>query len=203
MVRLSFSTWAVTLAVLSVFAASGALEYTVRDFNTLQFIAAANVTIYNDTFEYSHLTDANGYADPAAPFGNWSVKVWRGGYFPYDSSIEYLNTTAMQFVNLNPSSTQGIVRLRFSDLTMVSHSFCLYTTSNMRLVECYEPNGTIAVLHINTNYTLKPLIRQADILSTPSGLSTYARIYAPMLIGGAFTAAILLTIAIYIWRMRK
>jgi hypothetical protein len=167
---LSFSV----LCLLALAASASNVEYAVYNFNTLQPVNAANVTITNDTMSYSGLTNTDGIVTFSimAP-GNYSTNIIKSGYTGTTLSLQILNTS-LNYVDdayIYQNSNSGIIRLIVSDLTLTSHRICIYF-DNSRLAGCYDANDTIT-LHNNLNYSATVVIEKTDVLSSPRGIKIY------------------------------
>jgi hypothetical protein len=166
-----------------------AIGWSVDDYNTLQPIDGALITLTNNTLILSNSTDAYGEATISADTQNYFiVAVSHAGYAPYAST---LNSTAAssQQVYLAPQSHQGIIRLSIVDLTLTEHKSLIYF-DNGRQQGIYAVNDTIT-LHTNLNYTWIPAIQKVDLLVSEKGLKKYGWNYIGIGIGAMAMACLL------------
>lgn len=175
-----------------------ATTYNVRDYNTLQPIENVNITLYNDTFMNWTLSDTYGDGAIDADASDYLVRMSRSGYHTYDGYLNVTNDTFKQ-VYLNPSSTEGIIRISMSDLTLAGdHQSCFYFT-NGRLQGCYSINDTVT-LHTNMNYTWSPKVKPLDAISSSSSIAANAYRYMGPVLGMAIGAMLLgLIVAIFVY----
>lgn len=162
------------------------IEYRIFDYNTYQPIEGVNITLLGlNNNNFSAISDIHGIAlIENIPYSyNFTVNTYKAGYTQY-SVIRYYDTDTTEDIYLYPSTTEGIIRLTFSDLTLSEHKFCLYFTDNNRLQGCYSTNSNESVtIHNNINYTFIPLITKTDIVTNPENLLTFLPFLTPMMIG--------------------
>lgn len=177
------------------------VTYIIDDYNTLQPIEGAAITLTNASTSINALSDDHGeYVFTFAEAQNFSVTVTHSGYSPYASSLNVTNATVKN-VYLEPSSHEGIIRLSVIDLTLTEHKSLIYF-DNGRLMGVYEPNETIT-LHTNMNYTWVPALDKTDILLNKKGLLKYSWNYLGIGIGAIlFFSALALFIG-FLWRIIK
>ena len=105
---------------------------------------------------------------------------------------------------LYPISDDGIVRIRFHDLTGQSRQYCLLYAENDRLEGCYSMNETPQVL-VNSHIKVVPEISMYDIISSRVGLEKNIMLVAGItlivILGAAFLA-LPITILKLVWRKR-
>ena len=178
------------------------IEYITLNYNTLNPVENANVTLWNITLEDSDLTDSNGHADLSlTTAGTYQTIIIRSGYDIYEADLA-VTTDSVNTVYLRPYSNEGIIRLTVVDLTLSNHEHCFYFSSNDRLHECFKLNDTVT-LHNNINYTWIPKITKLDLISSPSGFQKYIYFFVPIIIGlGAF-GLIIITVVAVVWYMAK
>ena len=187
-ILISFSV----LCLLALAVSASEIEYRVYNFNTLQPVEAANVTVTNNTIMYSGLTDANGIVTFSIMYpGNFSVNIIKTGYTGTTKSLEISNTSLdySDDAYIYQNSNSGIIRLTVSDLTLSTHRVCIYF-NNSRLAGCYNSNDTIT-LHNNLEYRVMVVIEKTDVLSSPTGIKTYGSMYIGVATGLVFVFGII------------
>ena len=196
------------LPVISIFLLIGSVsaynvQYGIFNYNTLQPIENANVTLSNSTYETSKLTPTDGYVlfDLNETPENWNVNVWRSGFFTYTSTLNITNDT-FETVYLDSSSTAGIIRLKMNDFTLSQHYVCLYFTSNGRLFGCYNSTDVITI-HNNMNYTFNIMVNKIDLISSPTAIENYFWIYLGVIISIMIMVSILGVLIITVYRLMK
>jgi len=152
------------------------VEYRIYNFNTLQPIYQANVSLYNGTY-ITQQTDNYGLAELSATTGYYNVTVYKSGYTTYNSYDKNITGDESNSVSLVQLSTEGIIKLSINDLTFSTHKICVYY-DNGRLDNCYDTNDTI-IIHNNINYTIIPNVNKVDLLSNPDSYW----LYLPSLMG--------------------
>jgi hypothetical protein len=174
------------------------VEYRVNNFNTFQPVENANVSLTNIT-TISNLTDVYGLASLSASTGDYDVSIIKAGYQSYNSRITVDNDST-NIVYLPQYSNQGIIRLRFRDLTYSQHSFCIYFTDNSRLQGCYNLNDTVT-LHNNLNYTWIPDIEKMDLISNPTAFKNNYYLFISSIFMFVIVATIILILIIILIRV--
>jgi hypothetical protein len=171
------------LFLLIVSVSAYTITYDVSNSQTLLPITGANVTLFNDTVILSNLTGTNGISDLSSNTNSiFYVLVYKGGYDNYISNLNAYNDSYHKIL-LNPSAAEGIIKLRVEDLTLKSHSFCLYWIDNNRLYKCFSVNDTYITIMNNVNYSLVPDINKLDLITSPTHLKDNLYLIMPMLIG--------------------
>lgn len=147
------------------------VEYRIYNFNTLQPVYQANVSLYNGTY-ISQTTDNYGIAEISATTGYYNVTVYKAGYTSYNSIDHNISNDETNSVSLVQLSTEGIIKLTINDLTFSTHKICLYY-SNGRIDQCYSGNDTIITIHNNMNYTIVPDVNKMDLINNPDNYWLY------------------------------
>lgn len=195
----------VSIMLMSGLCSAAITEVYVRDYNTLQPIQNVNISIYNTTEEHTTLSDQYGRGELSTSTGDWQFRAWRSSYATYDSVINVTNDSTRE-VFLYPQSTSGIIRLRFSDLTLnpfpQDRQLCIYFASNDRLVGCYFMNETVTI-HTNMAYKFYPMITKTDIVTTPSGLANLLDMFLGNIFSVLVTLLIIAGLLIWIWRRSR
>lgn len=178
--------------------ATNTVEFGVFDINTLAPIATATVQSSNGTLDLlTNTTDALGYTILFMEDTTYNITTTKDAYNTNEYELA-VTTDANEFVYLVPQSTDGIVRVRFRDMTTTDHEICLYYDDNNRLHGCYFENDTIKLL-INRNYTLKPMSSRWDIFTSAESVKDYTPFVIGLSVGGGFLL-ILAWIIIYFTR---
>jgi hypothetical protein len=179
------------------------IEYDVYNSISSLPIWAANVSLINESFTLSNTTSSLGTAFIYNSSDlDYNVEIYRTGYARYNSRLSVKNDSYHR-VELIPLSTEGIIKLRVNDLTLSSHSFCLYWQDNNRLYKCYTPNDTYITVHNNVNYTLTVDINKYDLISNTGEYANNLYIILPMLLGlfvFALLIAILIGLIMFVYR---
>jgi len=201
-----------TLLLLGCVADAYQVTVYVRDINTKQGIEGVNVSgRYHDTtapftdYGKNCLTDSNGFALNT----NCKAMIWvnysKAGYYPSLES-DYYNITNDTLITkyLTPISTEGIVRLKLSDMTGLNHPFCIYYTENNRLYNCYKSNETEEdiLLIVNTGYYIKPVIQPGDALLSSQNMKKAIPYWIEPLLPVAIVIIILSLIIGALWKRR-
>jgi hypothetical protein len=174
------------------------VDYRVNNYNTLQPIENANVSLTNITM-ISNLTDVYGFASLSSSTGDYDVSIIKAGFQTYNSRINVSNDS-LNVVYLPQYSNQGIIRLRFRDLTYSQHTFCIYFTENSRLQGCYTLNDTVT-LHNNLNYTWIPDIEKLDLISNPTAFKNNYYLFISSIFMFVIVATIILILIIILIRV--
>ena len=112
----------------------------------------------------------------------YTVTYSKGGYHTQTSNHSWI-TPATDTIYLYPISDDGIIRIRFTDMTLNDRGYCIYFESNNRLEGCYGINDTAQVL-VNQQYIVRPEIDIIDVLSSEQSITDNA-----MMFGGLIMAA--------------
>lgn len=182
------------------------LTYEIDNSLSLLPITGANITLTNDTFILSNLTETSGLSDLSSSTNAvFQVLVYKGGYNNYVSTL-IANNNSYHKVLLTPSSAEGIIKLRVEDLTLIKHTFCLYWVSNNRLYKCFNVNDSYITITNNENYTLVPDIDKVDLITSPTNLKDNLYLIIPAFLGILVFALILFSfvaICIFIYNKIK
>ena len=185
--------------LMAGFASAFTLDFYVYNYNTLQPIENANITVYNSSYEFSTITDNQGFGTLSSSTADYQYRVWRSGYAEYDSFLNVTNDTEKE-IYLIPQSNSGIIRLRVVDMTVLGgHEYCLYFSSNNRLQGCYSLNDTLTI-HNNMGYIWIPILQKTDLLGSPTGFGKYFWLYLENVLGYGVVFAIILAVIFSIWR---
>ena len=148
------------------------IEYYIANINNRLPVEDAALTIYNNYSEVINTSTTN--ADGLSAFDinesrtYYTVKVEKIGYH-----TQYINYTwtgiDSESLYLYPISDDGIVRIRFNDLTYIDRDFCVFYNSNGRLEGCYSMNETVTLL-VNQQYKITPKLGSLDILSSEASI---------------------------------
>jgi len=180
------------------------VEYGVYDINNRQPITGVTVTVYNNqTFELNQSnTNTDGlislYLNETQTYH--TVEISKIGYYNSRTNQTYITDPDVTLTHLIPISTEGLIRLRFTDLTLSEHEFCIYFAENNRLDECYKINETVTIL-TNHEYIITPKITKYDLISNPSNIKTYAPLFGTTIIGLGFILAIIILFIGLLWRI--
>lgn len=163
---------------------------TFRNYNTLGDVENASVSVYEDvTLTDSGYTDMNGEIYFNLSDGSYTILATHDDYETLNEDLIISGETEQVFYMI-PYSPEGIIRLRFTDLTigglslsgMETHTICVFYHSNNRLHECYDTNDTIT-LNQNVDYDFFIMPSRVDLLTQSGNLDTVVSRYAVFLIG--------------------
>jgi len=182
------------------------VEYGVFDFNTLNPIENATVTVYNNQSVQVNQTntDAAGYG--RTQVNNTLIYTYITSKIGYsdDLSSSTIDDNVTILLYLTPSSTSGIVRLIGADMTIAgNHRISLFYQENNRLHGSYYTNDTLTLI-VNRNYTIKPHLKKWDVISSPDNIKEAGQHYmlAASSIGAVF-ALIVVAVAVAITLFRS
>lgn len=192
-------------AILATPSSAYNMTWYVYDINTATAQSGATITAVNATAASigTVTTDSLGYAslslDPINPI-QVNYTVTKIGYFQYQNTASVTNADIFHTVAFYPATTDGIIRLRFDDMTLSVEQVCVFYKSNMRLQDCYYANETIQ-LSVNTAYLLRPRGNVRQLINSPSALGNYAWFYVGWLIQFTAFIAVLGFFILYLRRM--
>ena len=193
----------ITLIILATTVQALTIDYGVYNINNRVGIPSATIKIYGNETQLLNQTNTNddGYAtlDINETLTYYNIIISKIGYYDINKNTTY-TVDAVDSSYMIPISTDGIIRLRFNDLTLQDHKFCVYFAENNRLDQCYERlNETVTIL-TNREYIIVPTITKYDIVSTPTNIINYSYIFGGTLIG---IAIIVLIVGIFGFIIRK
>jgi len=181
------------------------IDYGVYNINNRVGIPTATITIYGNESQLLNTsnTDADGYAELQIneTLTYYNIVISKIGYYDINKNTTYINTTIDNSYMI-PISTEGLIRLRFNDLTLKDHEFCIYFAENNRLDECYEINETVTIL-TNHQYIITPKINSYDIISTPQNIINYSYMFSGTIIGISVLVTILVLFGFIIYKLIK
>lgn len=171
----------------------------LADINNKLPLEGVSIRIEGNLSQYlnSTYTSAEGY-------GNLTINETLEYYTAYYSKIGY-HAQAINYswtldpaesVYMYPISDDGIVRIRFNDLTFNTREYCIFYNSNDRLEGCYNANDTVQLI-VNQEYTIRPKISTLDLVSSERSIRNNFLLYT-MLIGAVMVACFPIGLILYI-----
>jgi len=196
----------VIMILIMGYASAENITYGVYDINTRNPIEAVEIKTYNNLSNLlnTSVTNANGLLDLQLNESStyYIIQYVKIGYFPYEKNNTYDPIdTDLEF--LTPITQDGIIRIRFNDLTLTKHKFCLFFKENGRLDGCYLQNDTITIL-VNREYIIRPELETLDVFSSTENIKNYSYIYSGLIIGmGLLFSIVFIFVAIIFKMIRK
>lgn len=171
----------------------------VADINNRMPLEGVSITIYGNYSQYLNSTYSSSMG-----YGNLSINETLAYYTTTYSKIGYhaqsvnytWTTDPAESLYMYPISEDGIVRIRFNDLTFNLREFCIFYDLNDRLEGCYTQNETVQLL-VNQAYTITPKLETLDLLSSEESIKNNFLLYA-MLIGAVMVAAFPFGLILYL-----
>lgn len=163
----------------------------VRDINNKQPINAAAADIRGN--ESQPINDSMTQADGIARFSinesltYYEVKLTKLGYHPRTDNYTWAAAETVP-VYMYPISDDGIIRVRFTDLTYGQREYCIYYAANDRLATCLYDNET-ATLLVNQRFVIRPKIEMADLAASEDSIKSNS-----LIIGGLFAGSVILAL---------
>lgn len=171
----------------------------LADINNKLLLEGVSIIIHGNESQLlnSTYTSSLGY-------GNLTINETLTYYTAYYSLIGYhaqainytWTTDPAESVYMYPISDDGIVRIRFNDLTYNTREYCIFYNSNNRLEGCYNANDTVQLI-VNQEYTVRPKIATLDLLSSEKSIKNNFLLYA-MLIGAVMVACFPIGLILYL-----
>jgi len=169
------------------------------DINNRQAIENLEITVTGNLSQAlnSTFTDSNGFGNVSI---NETLEYYTVQYSKVGYHTQYINYTwtvdFSESVYMYPISDDGIVRLRFNDLTFNTREFCIFYDLNDRLEGCYGANETVQLL-VNQNYTVNPKLVTMDLLSSEDSVKNNFLMYI-MLVSAVMVAAFPFGLILYL-----
>lgn len=200
----------ILLILLCPLASAYDLTFALKDFNTKAPLAGVNISIYhNDVIppnrHFYLITDSNGLAWETGDDGEHWYNFTKIGYYSLINGFVNVTADTNVIYYMTPISEDGIIRIRFNDLTLGNkREFCVFYSENNRLEGCYKMNETVQLL-VNKAYVIKPLKDKTDILASPSTFSSFMDRYSGYLFPIIFIAVIFIIfimVVSYAWHKK-
>ena len=187
------------LILFSVSAQAMDIVFYIADINNRLPIEGAFINVYGNMSNYLNSTYSSslGYGNLTIneSLEYYTVEYSKIGY--HAQSVNYTWTIdSAESVYMYPISEDGIVRIKFNDLTYKDREFCVFYDLNDRLEGCYSQNETVQLL-VNQAYTVTPKLETLDLLSSEKSIKDNFLLYA-MLIGAVMVAAFPIGLILYL-----
>lgn len=149
--------------------------FVFENINNRVGVEGVSVSVRNNMSDVLNVSvsDSNGFAglwlNESSSYYN--VSIVKGGYHSLYLGRVWSGDVS-EVVYLYPVSDDGIVRVRFHDLTFGSRDFCVFYRDNQRLEGCYLMNDTVKLI-VNKEYDIVPRLHTQDMLSSESSIRRF------------------------------
>lgn len=169
----------IMLMLLAGFVNSYTLTFETYNLNNKVPLNNATIVLTNGTDTQTQYTNLNGNTVYTINPVNHQYNITKPGYYPIlNTAITTMTDDIYEIHYLTPISQDGIVRIRFNDLTFATdREFAIFYGENNRLEGVYKLNETIQLI-VNKEYIIKPMKDKTDILGSPKTFSTYMNRYS-------------------------